>query len=242
MNLSDEIVSKYIDYAHAYIKDRTYNQKLSLNMKLRTLIKNSKWWTLSNPNFYVNLSSYAFSEDQRIILGYGHSFGISHKEDVLDFIAKYNDISTQFKEDWNADVIKGFILRNISNDKYNLPDCLLSALYELRKNENILITRADKGNKLVMMDRDMYINKVNTLLADTSTYEPITSNPLKTAQREFNDRLKLILNDFPELLKNVKYFLPKMAYLYGLPKVHKENYPLRPIISNIEYITYRLSR
>lgn len=242
MNLSDEIVSKFIDYAHAYIKDRTYNQKLNLNTKLRSIIKNSKWWTIGSPNFYVNLSSHALTENQRIILGYGPSFGISHKEDILDFITKYIDISKQFKEEWNADVIKGFILRNISTDKYNLPDCLLSALYELRKNENILITRADKGNKLVVMDKEIYINKINMLLADTSTYEPITNNPLKSAQREFNERLKLILIEFPELFKNVKSFLPKMAYFYGLPKVHKENYPLRPIISNIEYITYKLSK
>lgn len=242
MNFSDEIVSKFIDYAHAYIKDRTHNQKLNLNTKLRAIIKNSKWWTLGNSNFYVNLSNYVLSEDQKIVLSYGPSFGISHKEDILDFIAKYNDTSKLFKEEWNADVIKGFILKNISIDRYNLPGCLVSALYDLKNNEDIMITRADKGNKLVVLDKRIYTNKINALLADASTYEPVTSNPLKSAQREFNDRLKLILGDFPEIFKNVKSFLPKMAYFYGLPKVHKDNCPLRPIVSNIDYITYKLSK
>lgn len=40
----------------------------------------------------------------------------------------------------------------------------------LSDNPNLLVTRTDKGNSTVVLDRDVYLNKMDELLSDESTY------------------------------------------------------------------------
>ena len=61
----------------------------------------------------------------------------------------------------------------------------------------------------VIMNKSDYIDKVNTLLNDTETYQPHDATSAK---------------------------------FYGLPKIHKENIPLRPIVSLPGSPTYLLSK
>lgn len=242
LSFPEEWITKFIDYAHAYVVDKTRGLDFKLKNKLNLILKNSSWWKASNPDFYINLSSHDLSDEQKIILGYGPSFGMSYNNDLLDFVTKFNECCKRFKKDWNADVIKGFLLNNLSPDDIVIPKCLKMALNDLKKNDNIIVTKADKGNKLVILDKVTYLEKASHLLSDISTYEEISHNPLKPTQRIFNDKLKSILKDFPDLVNKFKSFLPRLAQFYGLPKVHKLNCPLRPIVSNVEYITYKLSK
>jgi len=48
----------------------------------------------------------------------------------------------------------------------------------LKMNQNLIITRADKGNITVALDRDIYIQKVEELLCDEETYVLINKNPI----------------------------------------------------------------
>ncbi|CAF2138891.1 unnamed protein product, partial [Rotaria magnacalcarata] len=83
---------------------------------------------------------------------------------------------------------------------------------------------------------------MNNLLEDENTYRSIRSNPLKTLQADYNNRaLKDILLNNEELYSRFKSWLPSLPYMYGLPKIHKQNVPCRPIISTVGSVTYRLS-
>ena len=56
------------------------------------------------------------------------------------------------------------------------------ALEHLCKNEDIVLTKADKGNTVVVLNTVDYEHKLNELIFDNSTYEICNNNPLKILQ------------------------------------------------------------
>ena len=84
------------------------------------------------------------------------------------------------------------------------------------------------------------------LLLNTSTYIPITRNPFKKLQCSTsnilnrlndNDYLKYKVHNNQLTLTNTV-----LAKCYGLPKIHKEDTPLCPIISLINSLTHFLAK
>ncbi|CAF3457421.1 unnamed protein product, partial [Rotaria socialis] len=105
-----------------------------------------------------------------------------------------------------------------------------------------MVTKSDKGNNIVILNKSSYIEKIGILLSDHQVYEKLNSNPLKDTQRAFNNQLKDILGHNVSLIEKFRSKLPCMPYLYGLPKLHKEGTPFRPIISTVQSISYSLSK
>lgn len=96
------------------------------------------------------------------------------------------------------------------------------------------------------MYKDDYINKALVLLNDQSTYRLIDKNKniLSNLQKSSSILLKKWRNkkyfsDFDVNLTQTDTVLPKF---YGLPKTHKLNHPLRPIVSLIGSPTYRIAK
>ena len=86
----------------------------------------------------------------------------------------------------------------------------------------------------VVMNKSDYIDKANNLLQDPMTYQPLKSDPGKTTLNHINQKLKLLKkqekideNTYKQIRSNDAI----TAKFYGLPKIHKENIPLRPIVS-----------
>ncbi|XP_067208525.1 uncharacterized protein [Linepithema humile] len=114
----------------------------------------------------------------------------------------------------------------------------------LKDHLDILFMNADKGNMTVAIHKNTYLYKMNLLLSDESTYEVVTVDPT----RKIINGLKTHLNRWRQ-----KGFISKSIYLsllssdgtlpraYGLPKVHKDNCPLRIIVSCINSPLYKLA-
>ena len=124
------------------------------------------------------------------------------------------------------------------------------ALRNLRKNKDIVITKPDKGNRVVILDRKLYNNAIEEIISDTSKFEKLNEDP--TLKREaslqsFLCKLKQ-KNFFNEIEYDKLYpsgFAP--ARIYGTPKMHKfsssDSFPkLRPIVSSIGTFNYNLAR
>ena len=45
----------------------------------------------------------------------------------------------------------------------------------MKKDKTLTITRADKGNTIVLMDTDDYDHKMNTIISDTTFYKKLGS-------------------------------------------------------------------
>ena len=48
----------------------------------------------------------------------------------------------------------------------------------MKRDNNTVNTRADKGNTVVIKDSADYQNKINTLLLDKNTYKEIKTDPI----------------------------------------------------------------
>jgi len=114
----------------------------------------------------------------------------------------------------------------------------------LNDNPNLIITKADKGNITVALDKDDYTNKLNEMLSDIDTYSKIKKDPSKN----LTSKLRTLLSRW----KNLKYISDskyKLLYCsngllptaYGLPKVHKTGVPFRIIVSSIDSPLYELA-
>ena len=96
---------------------------------------------------------------------------------------------------------------------------------------------------MVVMDREDYIRKAEELL-DQPAYKPIPTDPTTKCKNKLISLLKTIKTE-----GGINDVIYRMIYptgagspkFYGLPKVHEEGMPLRPIVSSIGAVTYDTS-
>ena len=160
---------------------------------------------------------------------------VALKEYVCSSFKKYN-----FLRELN--------LSNLLRDKYN-------ALKILSSLKNIIIQKSDEGNSVVLMNRDHYINQMETLISDPAKFQKLLVPEIK--DYKFMVYEKRLVHNILDTLYNknaitcdIKTILtldgPSPARLYGLQKIHNAlvdslpNY--RPIISQIASSTYKIAK
>ena len=96
---------------------------------------------------------------------------------------------------------------------------------------------------MVILDKVYYFQKVETILSDTSKFKELDCDMLDLFATRENRIIRflrdILLKDkaisesvYRELLSTGS----NLGVLYGLPKVHKENCPTRPILSPLAHI------
>ncbi|KFD45403.1 hypothetical protein M513_13716 [Trichuris suis] len=112
---------------------------------------------------------------------------------------------------------------------------------------SITITKADKGNAMVVMDRSTYNSKTEELLS-SPTYVRIPDDPTEPT-RESLQHLTACCSEqsgdqrIIAISKRLKYTSnAKSPEPYCLPKVHKPDIPFRPIVSRSNCTTSALSK
>jgi hypothetical protein len=109
----------------------------------------------------------------------------------------------------------------------------LRAIKSLKLNKYLRILQADKGNCTVMLDNSEYKDKLNTLLK-SGDYELLPKDPTAKVERKTQKHLSKHKNTLPIDLKcKLTLYHNKLPHLYGLPKIHEPDIPLRPIVSSI---------
>ena len=119
------------------------------------------------------------------------------------------------------------------------------AIKSLQKDERILVLPANKGWATVVMDRAKYDGKMSSLLDDPKTYKKLAKDPTPGLERKMNGmllRLKKSGSIPGALYDRLQSSAGGLPLLYGLPKVHKPEVPLRPIVSFVQSLTYQLSK
>ena len=98
----------------------------------------------------------------------------------------------------------------------------------MQNRTDIVITKADKGGAVVILDTDAYINEAKRQLEDNNCYMKLTHDPtdihaekvkhtLQTLKNSQNMEKKLIENLIPKETKTPNFYL--------LPKIHKKQTP-----------------
>ena len=121
--------------------------------------------------------------------------------------------------------LKNKKIRNISDDEFK-------AITSLKKNKDIIICKADKGNCVVILDRTDYIKKATDIL-NQKQFIRTSKSLLCQKEKELNNYISKLLKEKiidKQLYWRLHSTSASLATMYGLPKVHKSHYPLRPII------------
>ena len=97
---------------------------------------------------------------------------------------------------------------------------------------------------MVIMDRQDYINKANSLL-NLNTYRSIPRDPTNSIRNKLISILKRVKNQTGLDSNTYKSHVPHRLCppkFYGLPKIHKPDTPLRPIVSSCGSVTYGVAK
>ena len=203
---------------------------------------------ISQPDFkfvdrvVFNHSSYTLSKKEKFLLSLGMDFCLPFvKPKFINYFAAFEKLANVLSSFSNNENFSAF-RRDCSHLAYKtftghwsknwLPFINKGDIESLRKlgnNRDLIVTKPDKGNGVVIMNRSDYDQKMLHILNDTTKFQPVDD----TNQYKIIYRIEDKINRFLSKLKSNKVLSNDMysdlhvsgssfGILYGSPKVHKE--------------------
>ena len=106
----------------------------------------------------------------------------------------------------------------------------------LAKRRDIIVTTADKGCAVVILDTENYIKEANPQLSDKNNCKTLQTDPTLQQYKMVNDTFDRFKNEnllSKKTAKGLNVINPKTPKVYITPKIHKENHSRRPAINSI---------
>ena len=234
-------------------------QKLTHEKKEKSLRAEKKLLSscFSGEEVIFNYSDYVLSEVEKSALSKGLQFCLPPgKLKYGDYLANFERLFEQsdsrllkerdlgqynlFHSELKEIALSSFYAHNKRARSLNLPREEYLALKKLSGNSDLVIVRPDKGSGVVVLNKTDYVRKMNSVLEDTSKFEWMQDLDGFSLVRKLEQNMRKLL-----LSLKKRKFLSSDLYerlypngssvgrLYGLPKVHKEGVPLRPILSAV---------
>ena len=126
---------------------------------------------------------------------------------------------------------------NLKEKPYNnLTKTERTSMKQISERGDIIITKADKGGAVVIVDVKDYIKEAERQLHNTENYRKLQEDPTATNMKLVNDKIetfkkqRLINEKVPEGLKIND---PKTLKFYLRPKIHQEGNPGRAVVSSV---------
>ena len=209
----------------------------------------------------INISSYKLSFFQKLVLCRGLNFAIPGRVSSIDvkvsFEKAYWKLEPRLPEEFRdlaASTLRSVALNYIHRKGPKPPQTLLKAIHQLKRRDDIVVTRPDKGSGVVVLDKDEYLR----LLAEASVNNvtkfrivdpnrpkcrgrpPKHYHPLLQKEKELESLVRRILPT--AVAESVRPSGSRLAHLYGLPKTHKKELAMRPILSATQTYNYALAK
>ena len=202
-------------------------------------------------NWVRNISSRPLDKTETQVLSYGLKHSVTPKRiptetivsSVEAILSRQRELSESAKDNIRSRIAS--TIQSASLPDSNLTKDERQALKRLKTDENIVILPADKGRVTVVMDKTDYYDKMDALVNDKQTYQVLKRDPTPALQRKLNSKLlDLKKTDAIDIQRynRLRCRVPQPPKLYGLPKLHKPNIPMRPIVSFCGSPTYQLSK
>lgn len=115
----------------------------------------------------------------------------------------------------------------------------------LSSNPDLMLINSDKGNNTVLMYKQEYSMFGIEHLSDPKLYLSSSKSPLLSLVKKNNSLVRKLHTQNLIDDKQRDHLLSShssLAEIYFLPKIHKPNFGIRPIVSYINYPTYSLSK
>lgn len=250
----------FIHLVKCSISQFVSNEKRRLENKFHTLVCSRTWefmnsrrshggrqgCNLNTEKAVVNLSARPLTTEETVVLAKGLNFVPTKKRiDYMDIIGRV-EYGIRDENQSRANHIRSLIADCLVRYKHcanmNLPTSTLKAIKDLRNEQSIIITKADKGNVTAVLDRETYNSKVMELLS-CDTYAPLMEDPTERTRKSLKITLSTLMEETKE--KSLSTLTRKMQFssnftcpeLFCLPKIHKENIPFRPVVSSCRSVT-----
>ena len=196
-------------------------------------------------NIVENLSSQTFDKQELSLLNKGLKYALPNSGSALEEIVVGVETAIQHLPEaskvFTREACRNQLSKNIvsskslkSNKEHNIVKSL--------RNKDCFYLKADKGNKVVILDKKDYYDKVNNLI-DNGPYINLKKNPLSKMVADVKKTLKECntLIDL-SLKRKLQVSNPSLPKLYALPKIHKPDKSMRPIVSAVGSPTYNLAK
>ena len=244
----------------------------------------------ANPVFDLSNS---LDNDEIGLLGKGLKYGIKKRTfNKFEILTRFEELAQNLDKEDITDVgsndiyettPKESFLQKLSNLTYGFiesaktPQSSLTfdeekTLLKLKskvKDNELIVSKSDKGNATVVTNKAEYIEKMETILSDKTKFELLenqSENLIQKMEDSFNTYLYNIKDKYEKVItydekgkKTVENVLKTQGSInqriykqiystgarcgvaYGLTKVHKNGNPIRPIISTIGTYNYKAS-
>lgn len=210
-----------------------------------------------NKNAIFNMTSIEIPEDILIGLSFGYKFLFPYactKGNMCEILAQLDLTVTQAVPDLKQLETTIDIYRTLKAETkiQNDSNKVWLSFIHLRikqfffKNKDIFATRSDKGGHTVVLSTEQYNDRLTIMLNDDS-YQVSLINPLEVLISEEGLFIKKLKKDpsVAKLFKGLPLYEPQTLLLskfYGLIKIHKKDFPLRPITAMIGSVGYLLGK
>ena len=193
-----------------------------------------------NNKWVINLSKTPLTKGQKSLLATDPNFGIvPNKIPNVDYITAVESMDAgELRADVNS------LLRRVQVPKPNLTKQESIGLAQLKKDKDRVVLTADKGVAMVVMDKEDFIKKAESLLAQLA-YRTIDRDATSKIKAKLATTLRKIKKDTNIDEGTYRTMYPTSCLppiFYGLPKIHKTSTPLRPTVSSRESVTYGVAK
>lgn len=256
--IPENVWKQFLNVNNPYLKQNFNLIKKRQMMKFENLYKRQHFQKLGPENCVKNLSQKQIPEkvEQCLALGPKFAYEPSVKEYPVNRLLADVDfgIATLDEDRETKSTLKNEVIHTVNNfikkNRMSTQSIPTEDLYKetrkfLKENSDLIVLNSDKGNVTCVIDRDSYKRKCDELVNDTNTYQVLDTDPTESIERKNNDLVrslnqkKYITN---QEKKSLTIYNSQPPRLYGNPKVHKINYPLRPIVSCVKSPTNNLSK
>jgi hypothetical protein len=233
------------------IKYRNINNKIKkLKEQQKTCTQNTDKQTTHT--FYKhtkNLTIIIFTDTEMQLLNKGLKYNLHHKhKKLIQTLAIEADTAISQLPEKDQGYMRQLVVNNIQKitNKQNTTKGKQQTIYTKRNNiecnaiktlkhkinqNQLIITKADKGNKLVILYKDDYNRKIEEFINKnnfTKLPHDITNKLQQTIRNKLNKYSKIIntYNKWKYINLN-----PRAPQIHGTVKLHEHDKPIRPIVN-----------
>lgn len=235
------------------------NKYLILDKKLNTLINTKNQNQHHDTQFYprvINKTKINFTDNEMSLLNKGLKYNLSYKNKhwlrnlALEAESAVARLPTNEQEHVRYQVaINLEKLYKQDKNKYrahdhkiNIEKKTINQIKTKLQEAKAMITKADKGNSIVIIYTDDYNKKIYKFINDNkfnSTTQDITNKLQRNVRSTVNECTSIIPKDKRWKYVNLNPSTPKIR---GLIKIHKVEAPIRPIVNWQNAPAYKLAK
>ncbi|CAF4045091.1 unnamed protein product [Rotaria sp. Silwood1] len=232
MNHYDQQFKQNLVYKHQN-KIKLLLQKHEQNKQFKHNQSQTTSNTTTNTDNVINLSNTNLNKQQLNVLSKGLKFVPTPQS--INIITTITNCETGVQN--TPHIIKKAAISEITAfvnkwrkpNNNNMSNEEIIALNGIKSMNDIIIVQAVKGSKIIILNKQDYINKIEDKLNDKNIYEQIKKDPMERLTKE----IKLLATKLfrEEKITQAKKFqltgIDDLPTVRGQPKLHKNNAPMR---------------